>query len=198
MLRAATSHLCIIDPPLTWKYHHHASTTNSFMMVLIYQLSLITFFSTTCYSEVEHYILISIQTLVCIKQHIYTSKITMLLSLVVQYMLQMYLDQMCYIFSNLHPSKASVSLTYSERTNLFTSVLPHWSLWTTLLDWEEVFSMVVCWRSANSHQTDMQVHWSSSTCQFFRHKGKMICVTLFHLTLHSFASVTQVSIAVKK
>ena len=55
----------------------------------------------------------------------------------------------------------------------------------------EVSSMVVCWRSATSHQTDTQAHWNYSTCQLYivRTTG----VTLFHLNLRNFAFVMRVN-----
>ena len=57
--------------------------------------------SSLTHSDVEQYILIFTPTSACIKQHVYTSRTIMQLSLVAQYMLQMYLDQASSFLSNM-------------------------------------------------------------------------------------------------
>ena len=68
--------------------------------------------STTQHCEVGHNILMLIQISACIKQHMSTSKTIMQLSLVVQYMLKMYLPEM------------NASFTF-RITNHLTSIQPH-------------------------------------------------------------------------
>ena len=81
-------------------------TVNRSAMILYPSIKLV--FSVTQHSKVEHNILTFIPTSASIKLHMYTSKTIMRVSLVVQYMLWMYLDQAITFLNNIYPSEVSV------------------------------------------------------------------------------------------
>ena len=111
--------------------HLYTMNVNS---ALTLQPSLNLVFSEIGQSEVEHSILMFTQFSTCIKQHKYTFKTIMQLSMVVQYMLWMYLDHDSSFLSSMYPSKRSAFSACSGRSNHLTSTQILSSLRTTLLE----------------------------------------------------------------